>query len=153
MISKNNLRELLRSHGLRITPQRLIVIDALFRIKNHPTAEEIARFVRNDQPNIATGTIYHILEILVNKGLLAKVKTDHDVMRYDIVVERHHHLYCSDCNQIEDYYNDELNSLIDSYFKDNQIPGFTIDEIKLHINGRFEDKTRHRMIRKESKGK
>lgn len=144
----DEIRTFLRNHGLKVTPQRLVVVEALYSLRNHPTAEDVAVHVHRSQPDIATGTIYHILETLVDKGLLIIVKTEKGVMRYDMILERHHHLYCSDCNQIEDYYNDELNGLLEKYFSENEIPGFTIDDVKLQINGHFQDKTKHRTIKK-----
>ena len=139
------IREQLSRHGMKITPQRLAVVEALYALKSHPTVEEVARKVHTTQPNIATGTIYNILEALVNKGLVAKVKTESDVMRYDIFLDPHHHLYCSDCSQIEDYYNPELTALLERYFEEHSIPGFTIDAVRLQINGRFENPSMHRM--------
>ena len=58
-------------------------------------------------------------------------------MRYDGVMERHHHLYCSKSDRIDDYRDDELDTMLENYFRKKKIPGFRIDEIKLQINGRF----------------
>lgn len=136
-MNQEEAREWLAKGGLRVTPQRLAVIEALFALRNHPTAEQITGYVHRLHPNIATGTIYNILETLVEKGILRKVKTSQDAMRYDAVPERHHHLYCSHSNRIEDYYDEGLTSLLADYFRDHEIPGFTVDEISLQINGRF----------------
>jgi Fur family peroxide stress response transcriptional regulator len=148
MMKKEQVRILLGQNGLKITPQRIAVLEALHSRRDHPTAEEVARQVHLHNPNVATGTIYNILETLVQKGLLLKVKTENDVMRYDVVLDSHHHLYCSDCNRIEDYYNDELTELLEKYFSENQIPGFSIDEVRLNINGRFTDKSKHGPVKK-----
>jgi Fur family peroxide stress response transcriptional regulator len=139
-MNQEEAREWLAKGGLRVTPQRLAVIEALFALRNHPTAEQITGYVHRLHPNIATGTIYNILETLVEKGILSKVKTSQDAMRYDAVPERHHHLYCSHSNRIEDYYDESLTSLLADYFRDHEIPGFTVDEISLQINGRFTKK-------------
>jgi Fur family peroxide stress response transcriptional regulator len=139
-MNQEEAREWLAKGGLRVTPQRLAVIEALFALRNHPTAEQITGYVHRLHPNIATGTIYNILETLVEKGILSKVKTSQDAMRYDAVPERHHHLYCSHSNRIEDYYDESLTSLLADYFRDHEIRGFTVDEISLQINGRFTKK-------------
>jgi Fur family peroxide stress response transcriptional regulator len=65
------------------------------------------------------------------------VKTEKDIMRYDGFVENHHHLYCSDSEEIQDYKNEDLDRLLANYFKKNGIKNFEIGEIKLQINGKF----------------
>ena len=45
-------------------------------------------------------------------------------MRYDAVMEKHHHLYCSETDRIDDYIDEELNKLIDEYFIKRKFKGF-----------------------------
>ncbi len=52
-------------------------------------------------------------------------------MRYDAVMESHHHLYCSDSDRIEDFFDTELNGMIEKYFEKKQIPDFIIEDIML----------------------
>ncbi|MBN1952802.1 MAG: transcriptional repressor [Bacteroidales bacterium] len=131
------IRGKLTQKGLKVTPQRMAILEAVFSLNNHPTAENILDFVRNRIPSVATGTVYNILETLVTKKIISRVKTDHDVMRYDGVSEQHHHLYCSECDLIEDYFDDELDRILKNYFKDKDIPGFNLDNIVLQIRGTF----------------
>jgi Fur family peroxide stress response transcriptional regulator len=53
------------------------------------------------------------------------------------VLENHHHLYCAESERIEDYYDDELNSLIEKYFNSKDIPGFKLEDFKLQLTGKF----------------
>jgi Fur family peroxide stress response transcriptional regulator len=131
------VRNKLTEKGLRVTPQRIAIYEAILKLNNHPTADEIATFIKQDHPNIATGTIYKVLESLVSNGLIKKVKTERDVMRYDAIIENHHHLYCAESDRIVDYYNDEINNLLTEYFRKNGIPDFEIGDIKLQIIGKF----------------
>lgn len=130
-------RELLSSGGLKITPQRIAVLSALIQMRNHPTADEIIDNIRNEHPNIAVGTIYKILDTLVAKGLIERVKTSRDIMRYDAMLEKHHHIYCAGSDRIDDYFDDELDNLLSDYFSRREIPGFSVEDIKLQILGRF----------------
>jgi len=123
--------------GLRVTPQRLSIFGAIIKLNNHPTADDIIGFIKKNHPNIATGTVYKVLESLVENGLVKKVKTEKDIMRYDAVMENHHHLYCSESDKIADYYNEEIIELLAAYFKEHEIPDFEIGDIKLQINGKF----------------
>jgi len=133
-------RNILLEKNLKITPQRIAVLDALTNLKNHPTADNVIEFIRKFHPNIAIGTIYKTLETFVEKGIVKKVKTEKDVMRYDPILDNHHHLYSSDTEHIEDYYDEELDRIIDNYFKKKKIPNFTVEDIKVQIIGKFKNK-------------
>ncbi|MBN1387002.1 MAG: transcriptional repressor [Bacteroidales bacterium] len=128
--------ELLRLNNLKVTPQRVAVLEAFDHLKTHPTAEEISGYIRRKYPGIATGTIYKILDILVERGIIKKVKTDRDIMRYDSVRDNHHHLYDRYTDDITDYFDEDLDNLLTDYFRKKNIPGFRIDEIKLQISGK-----------------
>jgi len=132
--------DILKEKGLKITPQRVVVYEAVMKVKGHPTAEHIIKTIRKRNPNISAGTIYKTLETFVKNDLIKKVKTDADVMRYDSVTEKHHHLYCAESERIEDYYDPELNELIETYFKNKKIPDFSLKDFKLQLMGNFTDK-------------
>jgi Fur family peroxide stress response transcriptional regulator len=136
-MSVEQISDKLKHAGLKVTPQRLAILEAVYHMNNHPTAENIIEYIRKKHPNIATGTAYKVLDTLVENHLIRKVKTERDVMRYDGLMERHHHLYCSESDRIDDYTDHELDRMLEKYFKKKKIPGFRIDEIKLQINGRF----------------
>ncbi len=135
-IYKNKLIE----SKLKVTPQRLAVLEAILKLNNHPTAENIIDFIRKAHPNIATGTVYQVLDVLTEKNIIKRVKTDKDVMRYDGIMDKHHHLYCAESDRIEDFFDEKLNSLIENYFKKKKIPNFKINDIKLQIIGKFTKK-------------
>ena len=132
-----NIRNKFSEKGLKITPQRVVILEAIYKLNNHPTADNIIEYIRESHPNIATGTVYKVLDTLVENGLIKKVTTEKDVMRYDGIIENHHHLYCSECNLIEDYRDEELDILLHKHFKSKNIKGFKIDEIVLQIKGTF----------------
>jgi Fur family peroxide stress response transcriptional regulator len=139
-MDKDRIIATLKNCGLKITPQRIAVFEAVINLNNHPTAENIAEFIKENHPNLATGTVYKTLDTLVECGIINKVKTDSDVMRYDAVIEKHHHLYSSKSDRIEDFYDNELNEILDNYLKNKNIPNFKIEDIKLQIVGSFTDK-------------
>lgn len=134
---KEEIRKKLAEKGLKVTPQRVAIMEAILVLNNHPTAENIIDFIRKDNPNIATATVYKVLDSLTENNLIRKVKTENDISRYDGITETHHHLYNSGSDRIEDYRNDELNIILEEYFKVNEIQGFKIEDIKLQIIGRF----------------
>jgi Fur family transcriptional regulator, peroxide stress response regulator len=140
MITADQIKNMLSEAGLRITPQRLIVLEAVHKLNNHPTADQIMAYIRQKHPNIATGTVYKVLDILDEKGLIRKVKTESDFMRYDAVLEKHHHMYCADSERIEDYFDAALDELLEDYFDKKGIQNFKIEDIKLQLIGKFINK-------------
>ncbi len=139
MITLENIRELLKQKGMKITPQRVAIYEAVVKLKNHPTAERITEYIKKNYPNISVGTVYKVLDSLVENQLLKKVKNEKDVMRYDAIIEQHHHLYCTETERIEDYEDPELDKLISKYFKQKKIKGFKVKDITLQITGEFKN--------------
>jgi len=123
--------------GLKVTPQRIAVYEAVINLRNHPSAEGIIKYIKKTYPNISTATVYKVLDALTENGLIKRVKTDKDIMRYDAILENHHHLYCSETDRIEDFIDEQLDKMIEDYFQKKGIPDFKIEDIKLQINGKF----------------
>jgi Fur family transcriptional regulator, peroxide stress response regulator len=133
----SEIRNKLTEKGLKVTPQRIAIMEAIIKLNNHPSADNIIYFIRNNHPNIATATVYKVLDALVANELIKKVKTERDVMRYDAVMESHHHLYCSESDRIEDFKDTDLNIILEKYFEKKKIPDFKIEDVKLQIIGKF----------------
>ena len=140
MIDTHHINEVLKKAEMRVTPQRVAILEAMYELKTHPTAENIIEFIKTKHPNIAIGTVYKVIENFVEKGIVDKVKTDNGVMRYDAFTGNHHHLFCDDSQRIEDYYDDTLDEMLKKYFEKKQIPEFSIKNIRLEITGHFKNK-------------
>lgn len=137
MIRIEEIRNRLIGKGLKVTPQRMAILEAIIKLNNHPSAENIIDYIRKNHPNIATATVYKVLDALLKNRLIKKVKTEKDIMRYDAIMENHHHLYCSESDRIEDFVDVDLNEMIEKYLEKKKIPDFKIEEFTLHIIGKF----------------
>jgi Fur family peroxide stress response transcriptional regulator len=137
VVNVSQIKDKLAEKGLKITPQRIAILEAIYTLNNHPTAEMIMNYIKDSHPSIATGTLYKVLDVLIENTLINRVKTEKDVMRYDSIIENHHHLYSSESEDIKDYVDEELDQLLADYFRKNGIKNFEIGEIKLQIKGRF----------------
>ena len=127
----------LSNKGLRVTPQRVAIFESVMKLNNHPTAENIIAYIKKNYPNISVSTVYKVLDSFVEKELLVKVKTDSGIMRFDPLLEKHHHLYCTETDRIEDYVDDKLDRLIGDYFKKKGIKNFKIQNFNIQITGSF----------------
>lgn len=144
--TNEELRKKLSEKGLKVTPQRMNILRAVYEVEGHPNVEKVLEYIRVTNPNIAKGTVYNVLETFVQENLISKVKTEKGIYRYDGLIEKHHHIYCQECDYIEDYVNEELDDLIKDFFTKNKIKNFNIKDISLHISGNFIEhkKTNHK---------
>ncbi|MBO0730232.1 MAG: transcriptional repressor [Acidimicrobiaceae bacterium] len=102
MQDPDELVGLLHSHGLRATPQRRAIIDAVHTAGGHVTAETVFDWVRTEMPTISLRTVYETLHCLVSAGEMREVVLAPGPLRFDTNVGPHHHLICLRCHRIED---------------------------------------------------
>ena len=143
-ISNKQIREKLQGKGLRITPQRIAVLEAIYNSKDHPSADKIIGLIRKTHPNIATGTVYKVLDTMVEHNLIRKINTDKDYMKYDGITEKHHHLFSLEADTIEDYCDKELDKMLAKYFRKKKIPNFKIKDMELQIYGKYKYKNNNK---------
>lgn len=139
-MTDKTLVKILVDNSLKVTPQRIAILEVILNLNNHPTAENIVEYLRLSYPSLSLATIYKTLNTFSKKGIVKKVLTENEVMRYDPILDKHHHLYHNDSGEIEDFYDEELNKILDSYFNKKKIHNFVIEDIKLQITGRLSDK-------------
>lgn len=100
----------------RNTVQRQIILNTVFDIKNHPTAEEVYAKIYESHPTISRGTVYRNLNVLANLGQLLKVSMPDSADRYDHNVFKHYHVKCTDCGIVCDVdfeYIENINDIIE----------------------------------------
>ncbi len=136
-MTNTKIREQLKLKQLKVTPQRTAILEAIITLSNHPTVDEIIDYVRKNQPDISIATVYKVLHTFTEKGIIHKVKTDKDILRYDADLSPHHHLYFSKSDTIKDFHDENLNQLLYDYFREHNIPNFKIEDIKLQISGDY----------------
>src|SRR5688500_5510385 len=91
---------LLRRAQLRLTPQRLAVVREILT-HNHSTVGQVYDAVRQQFPAIALTTVYAILSILTERGLIRGLPFE-DAVRYDVNLNPHANLVCTRCRRITD---------------------------------------------------
>jgi Fur family transcriptional regulator, ferric uptake regulator len=90
----------LRDRGLRLTPQRELVLAAV-RELGHANPEEIAEIVRLKHPGINLSTVYRNLETLENVGLVIHSHLGHGGATYHAADDINHlHLVCGKCGSV-----------------------------------------------------
>lgn len=95
--------EVLHQAGLRITPQRIAICEALTATDSHPTANEIFLSLKEKYPSISLATIYNTLDVLVGMGLVNTLGSiGDDKVHFDANLSPHINLACVRCHKIVD---------------------------------------------------
>jgi Fur family transcriptional regulator, peroxide stress response regulator len=123
--------QILKDKGLRVTPQRFAVYTNLLQRGDHPTAEQLLRDLNQDAPTSSQSTIYSSLQALCAVGLVREVLLDEGVCRYDANVAPHHHFRCRHCGVIEDIAWDKLQGLQVEQLQ----PGILVDSYEVTLHG------------------
>ena len=96
------LQEQLRGAGLRSTPGRLAVLEAL-TAEPHSDAESISRRLRSTLPAISVQSVHNVLGDLTRAGLLRRIEPAGSAALYERRVgDNHHHIVCIDCGIVSD---------------------------------------------------
>lgn len=95
---------LLRSLGLRPTPQRMLILQAILDSPGHICAEDICEQVREEYPHINISTIYRNLELLKEHHAISATDLGQGSILYELLKEeRHHHMVCQCCGNILEF--------------------------------------------------
>lgn len=103
----------LRQRGLRVTPQRLAIIDVLYADRTHPSADQVFQRVRASFPMVSLATVYNTLNTLKSSGFLNEVTLENSGSRFDTRTEPHAHLICVQCGGIIDPEEGELTGALE----------------------------------------
>ena len=95
-----------------MTKQRKIIKDIIYASYKHPTADEILFEAKKKMPNIAVGTVYRNLSLLVESGEVRKIDIPNAPSRYDRPQIPHEHLICLNCGRVVDVDMIELKDVL-----------------------------------------
>lgn len=99
----------LQKAGLKITPQRMAILNELADNYDHPNADYIYQKIRLKLPNISFDTVNRTLISFAKNGIIKIAEGQGGTRRYDPTTEPHHHFHCIKCNKIIDFINKEYN--------------------------------------------
>lgn len=96
-----NIEEHLRNKRLKITPQRIAMLNQIQQ-NGHMSVEEIYEQIRDFYPAISLATIYKNVNALCDANILREIKAPKGKQRYELSSDRHLHVYCEVCGKLED---------------------------------------------------
>ena len=86
----------------RNTIHKALVYEAVNRLKSHPTAEEVYRYVVKDHPNVSKATVYRNLRQLAESVEISELQLPGGAERFDHITEPHYHVRCCKCGRFAD---------------------------------------------------
>jgi Fur family ferric uptake transcriptional regulator len=95
--SADGVLDLLRDHGLRMTPQRRAIVAEIMATKGHISPSSVARQVQERVPGVNTSTVYRTLGLLEDLGVLSHAHLESGPEYHRRQDSRHVHLSCSRC--------------------------------------------------------
>ncbi|MCD6391084.1 MAG: transcriptional repressor [Dehalococcoidia bacterium] len=123
----------LQETGHRLTPQRMLVIEALHNADGHISAEEIYEQLHTRYPYANISTVYRTLELLKKLDLVTETNFGEGRVRYHVAEKgHHHHLVCRSCGKIIDLEESTLYPLKETLLQEF---GFDADLRHLAISG------------------
>ncbi|MFN3651517.1 MAG: Fur family transcriptional regulator [Armatimonadota bacterium] len=102
MLALERLIDDCRARGIKVTPQRTAIFEALLRHPGHPSADEVYQEVLQRYPMLSFATVYNTLQLLTEMGQVREVIVDELRRRYDLNAAPHQHAVCRLCHRIED---------------------------------------------------
>jgi Fur family ferric uptake transcriptional regulator len=113
---EETLKTALHEKGLRLTPQRQVVLEVMLNLGGqHYTADQVYEIVKAKSDDISLATIYRTLELFVEMNILRKFDSGDGIGRYEIDPQNsehyHHHLICLQCGKITEFKDDLLDDL------------------------------------------
>jgi Fur family ferric uptake transcriptional regulator len=98
MTAARDFRLALKQRGLRMTPQRQLILDAVASLQGHISADQVYQQVIRQFPDVNVTTVYRTLEVLEELGLMRHTHFHDGVAQFERTDEaHHHHMVCSRC--------------------------------------------------------
>jgi len=120
----------LKKLGLKLTPQRLAILNFLEGNTKHPSAEEIYNQLKPQYPSLSLATVYNTLEVLARAGELQEVRIKADKRHFDPNPLPHGHFLCRICESVHDLEAGTVE--IQTPFNVN---GYLVEEFTLYYYG------------------
>jgi Fe2+ or Zn2+ uptake regulation protein len=98
----HELTGLLRSRGMRVTSQRLVIARALREHGGHLTSEQVYAIVAPTLPGVSQQTVYSTLALLSDLGVARRVPVPGATARFEARLDEHHHMVCERCGMLQD---------------------------------------------------
>ena len=132
MRTTEELTQVFRAEGLRVTPQRQAIFGLLQHNTRHPTVEALHEAARAQMPTLSLKTVYQTVHDLEAMGEVMLIDVGNGGVRVDPNTEDpHQHLVCGHCGTVRDVQVGGAPLRLDS----RQRRGFTVASVEVQFRG------------------
>ncbi|MCU0880954.1 MAG: transcriptional repressor [Pirellulaceae bacterium] len=135
--------EYLQSKGMRVTQQRLALVDHVFSRHEHFDADQLIEQLPSSgaEGHVSRPTVYRTLGEFVDAGLLRKfILNGRAVYEHDYGYPQHDHFHCTQCNRLLEFENEKIVELRDEVAREHR---FRVAGHRLIISGVCEECSRN----------
>ena len=127
------MKELLRTRGYKITPQRELIFQSFLEMNKHVSVEELYDRVRRKDTAIGHSTVWRNMKLICEVGLAEEVTVGDGVTRYDrVTAAPHGHFYCVECHALVEFDAGKALAFLKTAARDND---FAAETFKIEIQG------------------
>ncbi len=94
--------QILKTHGIKPSLTRMLILSYLSEATTHPTVEEIYNALVSTIPTLSKTTVYNTLHLFTQNNLARAVMLKDQETRYDLATHPHAHFQCRICNTVFD---------------------------------------------------
>ncbi|HJM84456.1 MAG TPA: Fur family transcriptional regulator [Candidatus Marinimicrobia bacterium] len=129
----SDFKDALRKEGLKITPQRIAVLEEIIKNKGHRESEDVYMAIKTRKTHVSRATVYRTLDILVQNGFARKLNLGDGRARYEPKIDspHHDHMICNNCGKIIEFVNHEIEKIQEEIAKHHQF------KLQQHIHQLF----------------
>ena len=126
--------EYIRGRGMRVTPERMALLDEVYRQHGHIDAEEILDGLRASGAKVSRATVYRNLDLLVECGLVQRQRLGRNRLLYEHVHagQQHDHLACRRCGRVVEFVSPSIQAMLNEICRAH---GFSREDRQLQIFG------------------
>lgn len=147
MISATEIVPRLRSHGFRVTTQRMAILQVLSQARTHLAPMEIYQRAQRAFPGLTEPTVYRTLATLSRSGLLWQLRMENGHLAYELAGKNHNHLVCGGCGEDVEL---KIFFFEDAYTKVEAASGYVLNRDHLTLSGLCPNCQRRKSTSKES---
>ncbi len=131
---EDEFRNYLRKNGLKFTPERTLILKAVFSLRKHFDIDQLWEKLHKKDNRLSRATIYRTLPLLVDCNLIQETLRCQGRVHYEhIFGHKHHdHMVCLICGKIIEFRDEEIERLQKEVCKKHH---FKLMEHRLGIRG------------------
>jgi Fur family transcriptional regulator, ferric uptake regulator len=129
---KDIFNQYLTSNQLRKTPERYAILEKIYSLEGHFTAELLCNLLEDDY-RVSLATVYNTLELLLSCKLVIKHQLISKIAQYEKTFgsNAHNHLVCTNCGRVKEFSNKPLRQAI----QNKTFAKFEVSHYSLYVYG------------------